>query len=211
MSIFLNILNMFSTLCLIWMFCHPAECRYTSPYCALLYCISQMLTFLRIEGKSIHHQKDYDTFFCDGLDWTHNYHRVTCKGLLCKMQQRCESKNLKMLCADALNREVYRSTTVPGIEWVCNKYWLVEWLARWSTECHSLHQMINFPFRIRNGNQFMFDFKNAHFWLVPDSWPSQPWTGQPRISLYLLKGKRKFHLLSLLHPQLLLEQTVLTN
>lgn len=39
-------------------------------------------------------------------------------------------------------------------------------------------------------------FKNAHFWLVPDPWPRQPWTAQPGVFLYHLKEKEKFHLLS---------------
>lgn len=34
---------------------------------ALLYCVSQMLQCLQIEGKTLHQGPDYDLFYCHGL------------------------------------------------------------------------------------------------------------------------------------------------
>lgn len=42
--------------------------RHSSFYCTLLYCSSQMLHFLQIKGTTLHPQKDYDLFYCCGLE-----------------------------------------------------------------------------------------------------------------------------------------------
>ena len=34
-------------------------------YCALLYCFSQVLHFLQVEGKILHRQKENDSFYCN--------------------------------------------------------------------------------------------------------------------------------------------------
>lgn len=44
---------MVSTVCLIWIFCHPAEYRHISSYCASLYNASQKYS-LQVEGKILH-------------------------------------------------------------------------------------------------------------------------------------------------------------
>ena len=44
--------------------------RLTLFYCALLYRASEMLSFLEIEGRTLHEQKDYDLRYCHGWSGT---------------------------------------------------------------------------------------------------------------------------------------------
>lgn len=41
--------------------------RHTSLHCTLLYCASQVLCFLQVEGKILRQQKDSNSFYCDTL------------------------------------------------------------------------------------------------------------------------------------------------